>query len=128
MFGFTGWLLVFLVVFAIFNAEKLPGWQKELEKKLKVGVDAAKEGTQKAKTKINQVKADIESKKKAAETDDAEENTPEEIEEALKFMEGHIKKENKKETKAAAPAAKEKEKTVAAKPAEDAPVDLEKRD
>lgn len=99
MFGFTGWFLVFIIVLAIFNAEKLPGLQKELEKKFKVSMDAAKEGTKKAKTKINQVKNDMENKKKSP-TKEAEENTPEEIEEALKFMEGHINtaSKQKKET------------------------------
>ena len=93
MGGFLGWFVVFVGVLAIFNAEKLPELRTLLEEKLKISFDAAKEGSKRAKVKIKQVKTDIENKKSAsvAASDlEEEENTPEEIEESLKFMGNYI--------------------------------------
>ncbi|MBQ9271748.1 MAG: hypothetical protein IJ218_05755 [Alphaproteobacteria bacterium] len=87
MGGFMGWFLTFVIVAAVFNAEKLPALRDMFEEKFKNSVDAAKEGSKIAKDKIKQVKSDIESKKSAlAETPEAEENTPEEIAAELKVM------------------------------------------
>lgn len=98
MGGFFGWFLVIVVVFAILNAEKLPAWRKMLEEKFKDGVEAAKVGAEKAKTKMEKVKSDIDAKKNSVKANEAEENTPEEIEEALKMMGDFVneKKKNKK--------------------------------
>ncbi len=94
MGGFMGWFLTFLLVLAIFNAEKLPELRAKLEEKIKDSVDAAKEGSKLASDKIKQVKSDIENKKNAvAAPEEAEENTPEEIEESLKFMGNYLKQE-----------------------------------
>lgn len=94
MGGFMGWFLTFLLVLAIFNAEKLPELREKLEEKIKDSVDAAKEGSKLASDKIKQVKSDIENKKNAvAAPEEAEENTPEEIEESLKFMGNYLKQE-----------------------------------
>lgn len=95
MTGFMGWFLAFILVIAIFNAEKLPDLKQMLEEKFKNSVDAAKEGSKLAKHKIKQVRSDIENKKNAANAvPEAEENTPEEIEESLKFMGSFINKDN----------------------------------
>ena len=91
MGGFFGWFLVIVAVIAILNAEKLPAWRKMLEEKLKDSVEAAKVGAEKAKTKMEKVKSDIDAKKNSVKTAEAEENTPEEIEEALKMMGDYVK-------------------------------------
>ena len=51
-----GWLIVIIVVVAIFNADKLPDLKKAIEAKTKEGVEAVKKGQQKAQEKIAQVK------------------------------------------------------------------------
>ncbi len=138
MGGFFGWFVVIVGVLAIFNAEKLPELRALLEEKFKNSVDVAKEGSKLAKDRIKQVKTEMENKKNTEEKKEAEDNTPEEIEESLKFMGSFINKNQKvKEAPAAAqpavkPAVAQK---VAAKvetkaPAtvkEDKPVDLENR-
>jgi len=132
MGGFFGWFLVFAGVLAIFNAEKLPAIKQMLEDKFKDSVDAAKEGSKLAQAKIQQVKTDIENKKNAPAPEvEPEENSPEEIDEALKFMNSYVK-ENKPEEKT--PEAPKLEITAEAPveetpetPAEDAPIDLEHR-
>ena len=96
MTGFMGWFLTIVLVLAIFNAEKLPAWRKMLEEKLKDSVEAAKVGAEKAKTKMEKVKSDIDAKKNSVKTAEAEENTPEEIEEALKMMGDYVKSDKKK--------------------------------
>ena len=96
MGGFFGWFLVIVAVIAILNAEKLPAWRKMLEEKLKDSVEAAKVGAEKAKTKMEKVKRDIDAKKNSVKTAEAEENTPEEIEEALKMMGDYVKSDKKK--------------------------------
>ena len=96
MGGFFGWFLVIVAVIAILNAEKLPAWRKMLEEKLKDSVEAAKVGAEKAKTKMEKVKSDIDAKKNSVQTAEAEENTPEEIEEALKMMGDYVKSDKKK--------------------------------
>ena len=96
MGGFFGWFLVIVAVIAILNAEKLPAWRKLLEEKLKDSVEAAKVGAEKAKTKMEKVKSDIDAKKNSVKTAEAEENTPEEIEEALKMMGDYVKSDKKK--------------------------------
>lgn len=123
-----GWFLTIVLVLAVFNAEKLPALRKLLEEKLKTSMDAAKEGSKIAKDKLKQVKTDIENKKNApaAEQED-EENTPEEIEESLKFMGDFIKQNNTTEDKPSASSKPVEEKKPEAKPNEDAPIDLEHR-
>ena len=59
------WLLVIILVVAIFNADKLPDLKKAIEAKTKEGVEAVKKGQQKAQEKLAQVK---EAKTKKAET------------------------------------------------------------
>lgn len=134
MGGFFGWFIVIVGVLAIFNAEKLPELRALFEEKLKNSMDAAKEGSKLAKDKIKQVKTDMENKKTEAskkEDDDDDIESPEEIEESLKFMGSFLKKGE--------PAEKAAETTVAAatpqtepekkpEPKEDKPVDLEHRD
>ncbi|MBE6451167.1 MAG: hypothetical protein E7016_04300 [Alphaproteobacteria bacterium] len=51
-----GWLLVIILVVAIFNADKLPNLKKTIEEKTKEGVAAVKKGQQKAQEKLAQVK------------------------------------------------------------------------
>lgn len=134
MGGFFGWFVVIVGVLAIFNAEKLPELRALLEEKFKSSVDVAKEGSKLAKNRIKQVKTEMENKKNAEEQKEAEDNTPEEIEESLKFMGSFINKNQKDKgtPEAAQPAAEQK---VAAKAEtkvpeavkEDKPVDLENR-
>lgn len=128
MTGFMGWFLTIVLVLAIFNAEKLPALRMLLEQKLKTSLDAAKEGSKIAKDKIKQVKTDIENKKNApAEEQDPEENTPEEIEESLKFM-GDFIKQSSKEEKPVAVKEEPVEEKKEPEPDPDAPIDLEHRD
>ena len=133
MTGFMGWFLTIVLVLAIFNAEKLPALRQILEEKIKTSLDAAKEGSKLAKDKIKQVKTDIENKKNApAEQKDPEENTPEEIEESLKFMGDFIKDDNSKEVDKKADVTsvedeKSEENDSKEKTEEDAPIDLEHR-
>ncbi len=95
MGGFFGWFVVIVGVLAIFNAEKLPELRALLEEKFKNSVDVAKEGSKIAKKRIKQVKTEMENKKNAEEKTEAEDNTPEEIEESLKFMGSFINKNKK---------------------------------
>lgn len=128
MTGFLGWFLTIILVLAIFNAEKLPALRQLMEEKLKSSLDAAKEGSKIAKDKIKQVKTDIENKKNAqAEAQESEENTPEEIEESLKFMGDFIKQNAKAQEKPVVKAEPVEEKKEE-EPADDAPIDLEHRD
>ena len=93
MGGFFGWFLVFIGVLAIFNAEKLPALRAMLEEKFKGSLDVAKEVSKTTKNKIEKVKTEIDNKKNAPqEIKEPEENTPEETEEALKFMSNYITK------------------------------------
>lgn len=133
MGGFMGWFIVFVGVLAIFNAEKLPAIRKMLEEKFKDSVDAAKEGSKVAQAKLKQVKTEIENKKNAPQPQaEPEENSPEEIDEALQFMKGLVKEGKKAAKKAETDIeqkAEEKTEAVASsEPLEDAPIDLEKRD
>jgi len=50
------WLLVIILVVAIFNADKLPELKNAIEAKAKEGVEAVKKGQQKAQEKLAQVK------------------------------------------------------------------------
>lgn len=133
MGGFFGWFVVIVGVLAIFNAEKLPELRALFEEKLKNSMDAAKEGSKLAKDKIKQVKTDMENKKteagKKEEDDDVE--SPEEIEESLKFMGSFLKKgdpaEKATET-AVAEATPQAEPEKKPEPEENKPVDLEHRD
>lgn len=98
MGGFFGWFLTFILVVAIFNAEKWPSLRSMIEEKIKESVDAAKEGSKLASDKIKQVKTGLDTKRNATKTkNEAEENTPEEIAESLQFMENYIKPEEKLE-------------------------------
>ena len=64
-----GWLIVIIVVVAIFNADKLPDLKKAIEAKTKEGVEAVKKGQQKAQEKIAQVK-EAKAKKENAKKDE----------------------------------------------------------
>lgn len=133
MGGFFGWFLTFLLVVAIFNAEKWPSIRSMLEDKIKDSVDAAKVGSKLASDKIKQVKTDLETKRTTAKNEnEAEENTPEEIAESLQFMENYIKPEETEqkiadvsEDKVVAKTASKEEKTDV--PEEEKPIDLEHR-
>ena len=134
MGGFMGWFLTFLLVLAIFNAEKLPALREKVEEKIKNSVDAAKEGSKLASNKIKQVKNDIENRKNAVGQVEAEENTQEEIAESLQFMGNYLKQEmadqNAQNTDAAAQetaAEPEKSEPDAEVADEDKPIDLENR-
>ena len=129
MGGFFGWFLVIVGVLAIFNAEKLPALRAMLEEKFKGSLDVAKEVSKTTKNKIEKVKTEIDNKKNAPqEIKEPEENTPEETEEALKFMSEYINK-NQEETSTAVPEQTEKEPEKAEEtPQEDKPIDLNKFD
>lgn len=139
MGGFMGWFLVFVGVLAIFNAEKLPAIKRMMEEKFKDSVDAAKEGSKVAQAKIQQVKTEMENKKNAPAPEvEAEENSPEEIDEALKFMNSFVQEHKTEEVQETTPsledvfaevvAEKQSEAPVTQEaPAEDAPIDLEHR-
>ncbi len=99
MGGFFGWFLVIVIVFAVINAEKLPTWRKMLEEKFKDSVEAAKVGAEKAKTKMEKVKSDIDAKKNSVKEVEPEENTQEEIDEALKMMGDYVNADEKKKKK-----------------------------
>ncbi len=95
MGGFFGWFLVIVGVLAVFNAEKLPALRQLLEEKFKGSLDAAKESSKTVKSKIEQVKTEIDNRKNAPQAEkEPEENTPEETAEALQFMSNYINKEN----------------------------------
>jgi Sec-independent protein translocase protein TatA len=101
MTGFFGWFLIIVAVLAIFNAERLPDLQRILEGKFKESLDAANKGKELAKSQIEKAKKNIEAKKNAPATKvEAEENSPEEIEEALKFMSNFTPNEKNKEEQA----------------------------
>ena len=124
------WLLVIIVVLAIFNAEKLPALRQMLEEKFKDSVVAAKEGSKLAKNKIQKVKAEIETKKNVQAEEEKEENTPEEIAESMEFM-GTFVQEHEQKKSAKKKTAKQEEKVIEM-PApqentDDGKVDLEKR-
>lgn len=136
MGGFMGWFLVFAGVLAIFNAEKLPAIKRMLEEKFRDSVDAAKEGSRAAQAKIQQVKTDIENKKNAPAPEvEAEENSPEEIDEALKFMNSFVQENKAEESKEETPSLEavfaevvaEKQPEAPEDSAEDGPIDLEHR-
>ena len=133
MSGFLGWFLVFIAVLAVFNAEKLPAIRQMLENKFKDSLEAAKEGSKVAKDKIKQVKTDIENKKAAAANveQEPEENTPEEIEESLKFMDNIIKEETAKKEHSETPEEKKEEVIElpeVKEPDPDAPISLDNHD
>lgn len=133
MSGFFGWFLVFIAVLAVFNAEKLPAIRQMLENKFKDSLEAAKEGSKVAKDKIKQVKTDIENKKAAAANveQEPEENTPEEIEESLKFMDNIIKEETAKKEQSEKPEEKKEEVIElpeVKEPDPDAPISLDNHD
>ncbi len=133
MSGFLGWFLVFIAVLAVFNAEKLPAIRQMLENKFKDSLEAAKEGSKVAKDKIKQVKTDIENKKAAAANveQEPEENTPEEIEESLKFMDNIIKEETAKKEQSEKPEEKKEEVIElpeVKEPDPDAPISLDNHD
>lgn len=95
MGGFFGWFLVIVGVLAVFNAEKLPALRQLLEEKFKGSLDAAKESSKTVKSKLEQVKTEIDSRKNTPQAgNEPEENTPEETAEALQFMSNYINKKN----------------------------------
>lgn len=54
--GFWGWLLVVVLVVAIFSADRLPELKKFLESKTKDGLNAVKQGTKNVEEKIAKMK------------------------------------------------------------------------
>lgn len=68
-----GWLLVIILVIAIFNADKLPDLKKAIEAKTKEGVEAVKKGQQKAQEKLAQVKEAKAKKEEPKKSDKKEE-------------------------------------------------------
>lgn len=54
--GFWGWLLVVVLVVAIFSADRLPELKKFLESKTKDGLNAVKQGTKNDEEKIAKMK------------------------------------------------------------------------
>ena len=95
MGGVFGWFLVIVGVLAVFNAEKLPALRQLLEEKFKGSLDVAKESSKTVKSKLEQVKTEIDSRKNTPQAgNEPEENTPEETAEALQFMSNYINKKN----------------------------------
>jgi hypothetical protein len=125
------WLLVIIVVVAIFNAEKLPALRQMLEDKFKDSVDVAKVSSKIAKDKIQKVKSDIENKKNSQVEAEVEENTPEEIAESMEFMGAIVQEHEQKKTAKKSKTAKEENNVVemptSSESTEDSKVDLEKR-
>ena len=125
------WLLVIIVVLAVFNAEKLPALKQMLEEKFKDSVDVAKVSSKIAKDKIQKVKSDIENKKNAQVEKEAEENTPEEIAESMEFMGSIVQEHEKKKTAKKNKPEKEESKVIEmpapSQSADGEKVDLEKR-
>lgn len=132
MGGFFGWFLVIVGVLAVFNAEKLPALRQLLEEKFKGSLDVAKESSKTVKSKLEQVKTEIDSRKNTPQAgNEPEENTPEETAEALQFMSNYINKKNEPaETEKTEPEKTEGETSLAdmlnAKAAEDEKADEEK--
>ena len=127
MGGFFGWFVVAVAVLAIFNAEKLPELKSLIEEKFKNSVDVAKESSKIAKSKIKQVKTDMENKKLKASTEDNDDESPEDIDESMKFMGDYLNKEieRKNKKKDEPKVVIESEKTK--EPEEEKPIDLEHR-
>ncbi len=71
--GFWSWVLVIVLVVAIFSADKLPDLKKFIEKSTKDGLEAAKKGAKNVEEKIAKVKAEKEKKKDSDENPDNEE-------------------------------------------------------
>lgn len=71
--GFWSWVLVFIVVVAIFSADRLPELREFLQKMSKEGAEAVKKGKKELEGKIAQAKAAKEkkAKEKAAEEEDS---------------------------------------------------------
>ncbi len=69
-----GWILVIVLVVAIFNADKLPELRKTLEAKTQEGLEAVKKGQKKAQEKIAQVKE--KAKKEKIKEESKKENEP----------------------------------------------------
>lgn len=132
MGGFFGWFLVIVGVLAVFNAEKLPALRQLLEEKFKGSLDVAKESSKTVKSKLEQVKTEIDSRKNTPQAgNEPEENTPEETAEALQFMSNYINKKNEPaETEKTEPEKTDGETSLAdmlnAKAAEDEKADEEK--
>lgn len=130
MGGFFGWFVVVVVVLAVFNAEKLPELKSMIEEKFKSSVDVAKESSKIAKSKIKQVKTDMETKKLRADKDDDDDESPEDIEESMKFMGDYLNKENKTKVKKKIepePVAEPTKPEEQEEPEEEKPIDLEHR-
>lgn len=68
--GFWSWLLVVIIVVAIFSADRLPELKKYLETLSKEGVDAAKKGSKTMQEKIAKVKAEKAVKKEKDTTEE----------------------------------------------------------
>ena len=71
--GFWSWVLVIVLVVAIFSADKLPDLKKFIEKSTKDGLEAAKKGAKNVEEKIAKAKAEKEKKKDSDENPDNEE-------------------------------------------------------
>ena len=69
--GFWSWVLVIVLVVAVFQADKLPGFVNFIKKFTKEGLDAAKQGAKNVEEKIAKGKAE---KEKKNENDDDSDN------------------------------------------------------
>lgn len=68
--GFWGWFLVFVLVFAIFSADRLPELKEFIERMTKDGVDTIKKSAKVAQEKVAKAKAE---KKNSNKEDKSEE-------------------------------------------------------
>lgn len=75
--GFWSWVLVFIVVVAIFSADRLPELREFLQKMSKEGAEAVKKGKKELEGKIAQVKAAKEKKAKEKAAEEAEDSSDE---------------------------------------------------
>ncbi len=71
--GFWSWVLVIVLVVAIFSADRLPDLKKFIEKSTKDGLEAAIKGAKNVEEKIAKAKAEKEKKKATDENSDNEE-------------------------------------------------------
>ena len=71
--GFWSWVLVIVLVVAIFSADKLPDLKKFIEKSTKDGLEAAKKGAKNVEEKIAKVKAEKEKKNETGKNPEDEE-------------------------------------------------------
>ncbi len=75
--GFWSWVLVVIVVVAIFSADRLPELREYVKKISKEGADAVKKGKKEIEGKIAQAKAAKEKKDKEKAAEEAEDSSDE---------------------------------------------------